>query len=270
MAAPRTPLSSTATMTDSVIAFVLACISVVVITWALRRRHVTVAGAEIAATLPWFAVIGVAVAIGHSTPLSGLAAGFFQSPTVYLVVAALVAGLWMIFDVADVHDISRWTAVSGVLTAIAVGGVSLLATEALHWRVLVWNAVAIVLAIGITGLVLRMVQDRYLSTHGWLGGGVLFAHILDATTTGIGLERLGTIERNPISATIIQFGDGVGPSGVVFFLLVKITAALLVLAVLDTNRDHLDRESVGLLVIAAGAGLIPAVHNLTLFTLTIQ
>lgn len=115
-----------------------------------------------------------------------------------------------------------------------------------------------------------MVQDRYLSTHGWLGGGVLFAHILDATTTGIGLEYLGTIERNPISATIIQFGDGVGPSGVVLFLLVKIMAAVLVLAALDTNRDQLGRETVGLLDIAAGVGLIPAIHNLTLFSLTIN
>ena len=257
-------------MTDSVIAFAVTSVSVVAIAWALRRRHVAVTGAKIAATLPWFAVIGVAVAIGRSVPLSGLAAGFFRSPIVYLVVAALVAGLWMILDAADVNDISRWTAVSGILTAIAVGGVSLLATEALHWRVLVWNAVSIVLAIGITGLVLRAVQDRHLSTHGWLGGGVLFAHVLDATTTGIGLERLGTIERNPISATIIQVGDGIGPSGVVLFLLVKITAAMLVLAVLDTNRDQIGRETVGILVIAAGAGLIPAVHNLTLFALTIH
>jgi len=257
-------------MTDSVIAFVLASMSVVAIAWALRRRHVAVTGAELAATLPWFAVIGVAVAIGRSIPLSGLAAGFVRSPTVYLVVAALVAGLWMILDTADVNDISQWTAVSGALTAIAVGGVSVLATEALHWRVLVWNAVAIVLAIGITGLVLRTVQDRYLSTHGWLSGGVLFAHVLDATTTGIGLEHLGTIERNPISATIIQFGDGIGPSGVVLFLLVKITVAVLVIAALDIDRGQIGRETVGLLVIAGGAGLIPAVHNLTLFALTIH
>ena len=47
-------------------------------------------------------------------------------------------------------------------------------------------------------------------------------------------------------------------------------AAMLILAALDTNRDHIGRETVGLLVIAAGAGLIPAVHNLTLFALTIH
>jgi uncharacterized membrane protein len=56
----------------------------------------------------------------------------------------------------------------------------------------------------------------------------------------------------------------------VLFLFVKITAAILVLAILDTNSDQLNRESVSLLVIAAGTGLIPAVHNLTLFALTIS
>ena len=89
----------------------------------------------------------------------------------YLVIGALVAGLWVILDAADANDSAQWTAVSGVLTVIAVRGLSLLATESLQLRVLVWNAVAIVLAIGTTGLVLRTVQDRHLSTHGWLGGG---------------------------------------------------------------------------------------------------
>lgn len=80
-------------MTSSVITFALASLSIAVIAWALRRRHLVVTGDEIAATLPWFAVIGVAVAIGRSVPLSRLAAGFVRSPTVYLVVATLVAGL---------------------------------------------------------------------------------------------------------------------------------------------------------------------------------
>lgn len=257
-------------MSGSIVAFALAGTLVVTMAWGLRRRHVTVTASEIAATLPWFAVIGVAVAIGRSVPMSDLAAGFFLSPTVYLVIGALVSGLWVILDAADIHETSQWTAVTGVLTASVVGGVSLLAADGLQLRVLVWNVAAIVIAIGITGLVMRAIQNRHLSTHGWLSSGVLFAHVLDATTTGVGLERLGTTERNPISAAIIQFGDGVGPSGAVLFLFVKITAAMLVLAALDTNGDQLDRESVGLLVIAAGAGLIPAVHNLTLFALTIS
>jgi|GEM_PF-3739882 len=257
-------------MTEHILTFALMSGLIAAMAWLLHHRRITVTAADITATLPWFGVVGVAVAIGRSVPMSGLYAGFFRSPTVYLVTGALVAGLWVTLDAADVTDTAQWTAVSGVVMTIGVGGVSLFASETLRLSVLAWNAVAIVLAISITGLVLRTVRDRHLSTHGWLGGGVLFAHVLDATTTGIGLERLGTIERNPVSATIIQAGDGLGPSGVVLFLLVKVTAAMLILAAFDTDRDHLGREPVGLLVIAAGVGLVPAVHNLTLFALAIH
>lgn len=50
----------------------------------------------------------------------------------------------------------------------------------------------------------------------------------------------------------------------------KVTVALLVLEALETDVDHAGRETVGLLVIATGAGFVPAVHNLTLFALTIH
>jgi uncharacterized membrane protein len=137
-------------------------------------------------------------------------------------------------------------------------------------RVLVWNGVAVVLAAGVTALVLRTVQCGHRSTHGWLGVGVLFAHVLDATTTGVGLEKLGTTERNPISAALIQMGEGAGVSGVVLFLLVKATVALLVLRALDSDVDPAGRDTVALLVVAAGAGLISAIHNLILFSLTVR
>ncbi len=257
-------------MNGSVIAFVLAGVVGATMAWSLRHRRVVVTADEIAATLPWFAVIGIAVAIGRAVPVSGLTAGFLRSPTVYLVVGALVAGLWVTLDAVDVNDTSQWTAASGVLTTIAVGGGSLLMAEALQLRVLAWNAVSIGLAIGITALVLGTVLGGQRTAHGWLSGSVLFAHVLDATTTGVGLERLGMSERNPISATVIQMGDGIGPSGVILFLLVKVTVAVLVLSALDSDADRAGRETVGVLVIAAGTGFVPAVHNLALFTLTIH
>jgi len=257
-------------MTDSLGALAIAVVSALAIAWVLRRRRIAVTGDEIAATLPWFAVVGIAVAIGRSAPSASVYAGVFRSPTIYLVVGTVVVGLWVLLDAVGVTDTAEWTAVGGIATALTVGGVTLLLTDGPQPRVLAWNAVAIVLAIGITGLVLRTVQTRRLAIHGWLGGGVVFSHILDATTTGVGLERLGTTERNPISAAIIQFGDSVGPSGVVLFLLLKGTVAVLVLVAVGPPGDRLDRETVGLLVAAAGVGLVPAVHNLTLFALTIH
>jgi len=250
----------------STVAFALTGVAGAAVAWVLRRRSVAVTADEIAATVPWFAVVGVAVAVGRSGLASGLAAGFLRSPTVYLAVGALVAGLWTTLDAADVTSPSHWTAVSGAIAALVVGAGSLLAAESLQARVLAWNGVAIVLAVGVTALVVRAVPSGRRSVHGWLGAGVLFAHVLDATTTGVGLERLGMTERNPISAAVIQAGDGIGASGVALFLLVKVAVALLVLATLDPDGDR--RGAVAVLVFAAGTGLVPAVHNLVLFALT--
>lgn len=257
-------------MTESVVAFVLAGVSVAAAVGVLRRRGVTVTVPEIAATLPWFGVVGVAVAVERSVPVSGLAAGFLRSPTAYLAVGAVVGGLWVALDAVDVAGTARWTAAAGVLATAVVGAGSLLAAGTLQARVLAWNGVAVGLAIGGTALVLRTAVDARRPAHGWLGGGVVFAHVLDATTTGVGLERLGTVERNPISAAIIRAGEGVGPSGVLLFLLVKVAAALLVLRSLDPDADRVGREAAALLVLAAGAGLVPAVHNLVVFALTVR
>ncbi|MDH5020333.1 DUF63 family protein [Halobacterium rubrum] len=252
------------------IAFALTAVVGALLAWILHRRRVVVAADEIAATLPWFGIVGVAVAVGRTAPSSSLSAGFLKSPTVYLAVGSLVTGLWLVLDTAGVDDTSRWTVHSGVLVAIGAASGTLLAAEAIQMHVLAWNVVAVVLAVAVTGLVLQTVPDTRWSTHGWLGTGVLFAHVLDATTTGVGLERLGATERNPVSATIIQLGDGIGPSGVVLFLLVKVMVASFVLTVLDTDPDRAGRDTVTFLVVAAAAGLVPAVHNLTLFALTVR
>jgi uncharacterized membrane protein len=257
-------------LNETSIAFAVTGVLVAGVAWVLHRRRVAVTTAEIGATLPWFAVIGIAVAVGRSTSVSGLPAGFLQSPTVYLIVGAVVAALWVIFDLVEIQQRSRWTAASGVLMAMVVGGGTVFTLGTPQLRVLGWNGVAVVLAVGVTVLVLRTVPSRYRLTYGWLGAGVLFAHVLDATTTGVGLEKLGTTERNPISAALIQMGEGAGVSGVVLFLLVKIAVALLILRALDPDVERAGRETVALLVIAAGAGLVPAVHNLTLFALMIS
>jgi len=257
-------------MSVASIAFALTAAVAATLVLVLRRRRVAVTADEVAATLPWFAIVGVAVAVGRTAPPSSLSTGVLRSPTVYLLVGSLVAALWVALDTADVDDTSRWTARGGLLAAVVAGGVALLAADAFQVHVLAWNAVAVVLAVAVTGLVLQTVPGDRLSAHGWLGSGVLFAHVLDATTTGVGLERLGAVERNPISATIIHLGDGVGPSGVLVFLLVKVAVASFVLAVLDTHSDHAGRDTVALLVVAAAAGLVPAVHNLTLFAITVR
>lgn len=255
-------------MNGAVGAFILTGVLVVSLVWILRHRTVPVTVSKITATLPWFVVIGVLVALGRVLPLSEPIAVLLGSPTVYLFVTALVAGLWITLDALDVVHPSQWTAASGTLTAIAVVLVGLPHVESLSMTVLVWNGVAIGLALGLTAFTLRTVPNRLGFDHGYLGRWVLFAHVLDGTTTGVGLEQLGMTERNPLSAWIIQAGEGIGLSGVGLFVLVKIVVALLILVFLDPDSETPDRGTVTLLIGATGAGLVPAVHNLVVFTLT--
>lgn len=257
-------------LNETRIAFAVTGVLVAGVAWGLHRRRIPVTAAEIESTLPWFAVIGIAVSVGRSTSVSGLSAGFLRSPTVYLVVGTVVAALWVVFDFVEIQQRSRLTAAIGVLMALVVGGGTVLTMGTAQPRVLVWNGVAVVLAVGVTVLVLWTIPSGHRATHGWLGAWVLFAHVLDATTTGIGLEKLGAIERNPISAALIQMGEGIGVSGVLLFLVVKVAVALLILRALDPDVDPAGRETVALLVVAVGAGLVPAVHNLTLFALTVS
>jgi uncharacterized membrane protein len=158
----------------------------------------------------------------------------------------------------------RWT--------VGVGGASLLAVRP---RVLIellfWNSVAIVGAISITALVWAVVgSTKHAAVVSLLGWSTVFAHVFDAVTTALGLEVFGTVERNPVSASIISAGEllPADGAGVLLFLVIKIVAALGV-AWLAAGFGTQEREGTGLLVVAGGVGLAPAVHNLVLFSLTV-
>jgi uncharacterized membrane protein len=155
---------------------------------------------------------------------------------------------------------------------LVVGGASLLAVRP---RVLIellfWNSVAIVGAISITALVWAVVgSTKHAAVVSLLGWSTVFAHVFDAVTTALGLEVFGTVERNPVSASIISAGEllPADGAGVLLFLVIKIVAALGV-AWLAAGFGTQEREGTGLLVVAGGVGLAPAVHNLVLFSLTV-
>lgn len=224
-----------------------------------------VSQAEIAAVIPWFVVVGVSVAFVRSMDFVAPSGPSLRTPAVYLMIGALVATLWLVFDVPDVENRPYLTAISGGVAAGVVGSASLLTVGRFPMRVLLWNTVAVALAVGITATIHRFVFGRTGSAHRWLGVAVLFAHVLDATTTAVGLERLGMIERNPISAQIIHTGDAVGIPGVGLFLLVKTVVALVVVSFLSDDTVDSRRYTTAVLVIATGAGLVPAVHNLFVF-----
>ena len=237
----------------------------------LLRRDVAVTAEMVAATLPWFAIVGVAYAIRQSTPLPGVLTVLLKTPTAFLTIGVIVAVLWLFLPYTRMENYAYGTAAIGLLI---VGGSSIVIffTGNPQSVVLLWEGVAVGIAIAITILVWVVFVRRWdHSIVGWLGVSVLFAHTLDATTTGVGLTILSVNERNPLSAFIIQTANAVGPMGVgvIVFLLVKVGVALLIASVLRGSTVESRRDTAGLLVVAAGAGLAPAVHNLVLFALTV-
>jgi uncharacterized membrane protein len=244
--------------------------AVLVVLWQyLRWTHIEITPVMIRSTLPWFGLVGAAYAIRQGMATPEIVDPLVRTPTAYLVAGVIVLVLWITVERIRPESKAAVTAIVGILILTIVALVT--SMELQSATVQIWNGIAIGLAVAITALVWRTVRSqRAPVATGLLGASVVFAHVLDATSTGIGLEVHGTVERNPIAASIIAVGDTVAlsSSGVLLFLLVKIAVALLVVTVFVESVDE-KCETTAILVVTGGVGLAPAVHNLVLFSLTV-
>jgi len=239
---------------------------------SLRRWEIGVTPAIVASTFPWFGVVGGAYATQQAVALPALLDLLFRSPAAYLTVGSVVLLLWLTVERVRPGAQAPVTSVGG-LALLSIG--TLVLSIDLFSRgseVLLWNGVAVAFAFGATAVVWGVYRWTE-SDAVWvgLGSGVLFAHVLDAATTGVGLAVFGTVERNPIAASIISIGDtaALAYSGIAAFLVVKIAVALATVSILAGPAES-GREEAAFLVVAGGVGLAPAVHNLVLFSLTVS
>ena len=258
-------------MIDTVLAFAVGSVILFGSLRYLRSRAVDVTPATIAATLPWFGLAGFLYAVQQSVALPPLVDPFAVSPIAYLTTGCVVVLLWIVVDAVRPASLPAATALSGGALLIAGSALLLALRPQAVAELLFWNGAAIVAAISITTFVWLLVGVAgNVVVASWLGWSTVFAHVLDAVTTGLGLEVFGTVERNPVSASIIAAGETlvVDGAGVFLFLGVKIAAALLVVW-LAAGTVAEEREGMGLMVVAGGVGLAPAVHNLVLFSLTV-
>jgi len=254
---------------EGIVAFVLLSVVFAGLTLVIKARRLIITQRLITALVPWFGVIGATYALEEALSWPPWVTLFIRTPTAYVTVGVVVLLGWLVLDIFVTDGLPFGTVSLATLILCAVGvGVTLVAipeTDALRW-----NATAILLAFvvtGVVGLTLQTIEKE--AAGGWLGTTVVFSHVLDAMTTVVGLEVLGATERNPISAAVIAVGNTAidGVPGVLLFLFVKITVAVLIVWLATDTDSQLDVETSGLLVVAAGVGLAPAVHNLVLFSL---
>jgi len=255
---------------DAIVAFVLIGAVFVSLLSAVKTRQIPITTSLLLALLPWFGLVGSLYAIEEAVSGFPAATLFIRTPTAYVTVGVLVLVTWLVVDAVLPSRQSVVTAALGMLSLVTIGVAVAVHVAPRQTGVLRWNAIAIVLAVVLTsaiGIIRNEISPDVAG--GWFGTTVIFAHILDAMTTAVGLEILGASERNPISAAIISAGDSIYQTipGVVLFLGIKIAMALLIVQLVSDNGSSLDAETSGFLVVAAGVGLAPAVHNLVLFSL---
>jgi uncharacterized membrane protein len=119
-------------------------------------------------------------------------------------------------------------------------------------------------------LLLKRVRPRAVKRTGILGALVIFGHTLDGVSTAIGVDLLGTGERSPIPATIMEFAGQLPTAPILgegwLFVVVKLVVAAVVV---DLFADFSEEDPVWgntALGIVAAVGLGPGAHNLLLFS----
>ena len=244
--------------------------AVVAVALLLARDSPPVTGLTILAFGPWMA-LGSALYVCFQLQLYPEAvAPLFGSPIVYATTFAVAGATWLAARRMS-HPLAVLAGVGAVLALLpAAAAINFgLEHDSLN---LAWPLAAVVAAavLGhVAWLGVRHWRPEAARLTGAAGALAVFGHVLDGTSTAVGIDVLGFGEQTPLSALVMEFAAhlptepylGVGW----LFVLVKVAlVAVVVVLVADYVREI---PSVGylLLGLVAAVGLGPGVHNVLLF-----
>jgi uncharacterized membrane protein len=261
-------------------AVVLVVLSVASIA-ALYLLGSPVTSRQVLAFAPWMVAGGAFHALYQVGLVADPLEPFFGAPAVYVTTFVLAAAVWLPSVIRaqaldDVSRIARTVGVAGLLVVLALTAVAYRfalgrvdSNVALTWVPLGFLGAAVLtapcyylLAIGWTGAV-----DR----ASWGGPLVVYAHALDALSTAIGVDVIGTGERTPIPRRIMEFAETLPTYPYVgkgwLFAVVKLVLALGIVVLLSDLVEESPTEGNALLAFVAAVGMGPAANNLYLFLL---
>jgi uncharacterized membrane protein len=236
---------------------------------------------QVLAFAPWMVAGGAFHALYQVGLVADPLEPFFGAPAVYVTTFVLAAAVWLPSVIRaqaldDVSRIARTVGVAGLLVVLALTAVAYRfalgrvdSNVALTWVPLGFLGAAVLtapcyylLAIGWTGAV-----DR----ASWGGPLVVYAHALDALSTAIGVDVIGTGERTPIPRRIMEFAETLPTYPYVgkgwLFAVVKLVLALGIVVLLSDLVEESPTEGNALLAFVAAVGMGPAANNLYLFLL---
>jgi len=261
-------------------AVVLVVLSVASIA-ALYLLGSPVTSRQVLAFAPWMVAGGAFHALYQVGLVADPLEPFFGAPAVYVTTFVLAAVVWLPSVIRaqaldDVSRIARNVGVAGLLLVLALTGVAYSfalgrvdSNVALAW-----------IPLGLLGAAVLTAPCYYLLAIGWTGavdrasrGGplVVYAHALDALSTAIGVDVLGTGERTPIPRRIMDFAETLPTYPYVgkgwLFVVVKLVLALGIVVLLSDLVDESPTEGNVLLAFVVAVGMGPAANNLYLFLL---
>ncbi|MFC4357894.1 DUF63 family protein [Halobium salinum] len=241
-----------------------------------RARRLDATETTVVAFLPWVAVAAALSVLGKTLVLPANVVPLLTAPLVYVTAFVLGGAVWIL--AADhLHPDSMWSvdealAVVGVFMLAPITGVTLsLGGREVHPF---WPVVAFLVAVVCTVAVWRWLDGNtphVTAATGVLGAAVLFGHLLDGTTTLVGIDILGFAEQTPLSLRILEFAATLPTADLLgagwLFLLVKLAVAVAVLWVVGEGMTDRPIYQHLLLGLTATAGLGPGLHNLFLYAI---
>lgn len=231
----------------------------------------------VVAIAPWTVVGGAFHAFYQIDAYPAWAAPIFSAPSVYLTTFVVMGTVWLgatfigrIWDNPESTD--KYLGGAGLGFAVVLVAFVFWQSLAFGGPQFVWPTIAFLLSGMITVgvyIVLGYVQTEAVSEVGVAGAIVVFGHVLDGISTAIGIDVLGTTERSPIPAMIMDVAGRLPTADLIgtgwLFVVVKILVAALVVALFADFADEHPRQGFVTLAFIAGLGFGPASNNLLLF-----
>lgn len=251
-------------------ALVVAALLVVV---AARQYGLSPSDRVVLAFVPWVAVAASLTVLADVVVLPAALATLFDGALSYLVAFVLGGAVWVATADTEWAD---WTptelvALTGVLLfAPIAGGTLAMSGRELHP---LWPVVALLAAVALTMVTWGYLREwvPQVGRTGELGIVVLFGHLLDATTTLVGIDLLGFAEQTPLPRAMMEFAATLPTADLLgvgwLFLVFKLLLAVAVLFLAGVGSPEPSGERNLFLGLVAASGLGPGVHNLVLYVL---
>ncbi|NIB99933.1 DUF63 family protein [Halobacterium sp. R2-5] len=244
--------------------------AVAAVGWLLVRESPPVTDRTVLAFGPWMVLGSTLYVCFQLGVFPDAVAPFFGSPIVYATTFVAAGATWLAARRTD----RTLLALAAVGTALAV----LPAAAAVNYGLandtltLAWPLAAVAAA-AILGHVAWWGVERLrpddAAIVGAAGALAVFGHVLDGTSTAVGVDVLGFGEQTPLSAAIMHAAAGLPTEPVLgvgwLFVLVKVALAAGVVVLLAEYVREEPAEGNLLLAVVTAVGLGPGAHNVLLF-----